>query len=115
MAMSVRGIQAITVIMVKTIMIKKVKLQTMRHKREDRRSRLQEVIHALENLNYVGDISSEAQEDIWYATTTGEVVEYATPDEDPPVTLTQAVTKCRDLNARIGIGHQNSETPDHAT
>ena len=102
MAMSARGIQAITVILViTTIMSEKVKPQTMRHKREDRRPRLQEVIYALENLNYKGNISSVAQQNIWHATTKGEMLEYATPSADTPVTLAEAITKCRELDARI--------------
>ena len=94
MAMLIHGIQAITVTMVTTtILIKGVKPQKIRGKREDQGPKLQEVIEALENLNYVGIISSEAQGDTWYATTKGELLEYATPDKNTPVSLAEAVIK----------------------
>ena len=100
MAMSIHGIQAITVTMVTTtILIEGVKPQKIRGKREDQGPKLQEVIKALENLNYVGIISSEAQGDTWYATTKGELLEYATPNKNIPVKLEEAVTKCRELKA----------------
>ena len=113
--MSVVGIQAMTVIMATTTIVTgEVKNQKYLEKRGDQQPKLQEVIEALKNLNYAGTISAEAQDDKWYATTQGEVLEYATPDKNTPVTLEEAVEKCKSLDARIwdmkpeqGLGFEN--------
>ena len=70
-------------------------------KRENQGTRLQEIIAAMESLEYRGVISQEAMEGLWYPTTSGEVLQYATPDRDTPVTLEKAVNTCTELGARI--------------
>ena len=46
-----------------------------------------EVMQGLSDLAYTGDISTAAQEEIWYATTQGEMMQYATPSRNRPVKL----------------------------
>ena len=62
---------------------------------------MEEVIQGLSNLAYTGNISIEAQEGKWYATTKGEMMQYATPSRDKPVKLIEAVKLCKDKDANL--------------
>ena len=50
--------------------------------KRDTGSDMEGVIQNLSNLIYTGDISAEAQEGQWYATTKGEMMQYAMPNRD---------------------------------
>ena len=96
---SVLGLKAPVVIL--SITVIGVRGHRVRVKREDQRPGLQEIIEALDNLNYAGLISLEVQEGMWHATTQGEVLQYTTPNRWTPVTLQTAGKTCKDMGARI--------------
>ena len=55
----------------------------------------------MDDLNYTGEISEEVQDGVWFTTTKGRVLQYTMPDNETPVTLQEAISKCQNLKARI--------------
>ena len=73
-----------------------------------------EVIRDLSDLTYTGNISTTAEEGIWYPTTQGEMMQYATPSRNRPVKLEEAVKLCKDQGGhlwdespQLGVGFSN--------
>ena len=68
--------------------------------RRDLSPTLEEIIEVITNLNYIGNISKQAQEGEWYATTQGEMLQYTTPSRETQVKWREAVQLCIEKKAK---------------